>query len=139
MNAIEELRHSLNVKEKNGKKTLKHTINKKTAFFPFQTRNPERAKFKDGFSTVVGEFFRNIGGERLTIDLDKQDIINNIYGQVQFDDEANGEDFKRLIESFLYKNNSIKLFHPMMYKYIPLSDSKESLGEKEIADRKSVV
>ena len=133
LNAIEELRHSLNVKEKNGKKTLKHTINKKTAFFPFQTRNPERAKFKDGFSTVVGEFFRNIGGERLTIDLDKQDIINNIYGQVQFDDEANGEDFKRLIESFLYKNNSIKLFHPMMYKYIPLSDSKESLGEKEIA------
>lgn len=131
--AIEELRHSLNIKEKNGKKALKHTINKKTAFFPFQTRNPERAKFKEGFASITGEFFRNLNGEILTKDLDKEKIIDDICNQVQFNYDSDREDFKRLLESFLYKNHAIKLFHPMMYKYIPLSESKESLGEKEIA------
>ncbi|WP_163100310.1 DNA phosphorothioation-dependent restriction protein DptG [Peribacillus alkalitolerans] len=132
MSALEELRKSLHVKEKNGKTTLKHTINKKAVFLPFQTRNPERAKFQTGFTPVLGQFFRNI--EEVTSDfkIDSEEIISNITQNVDMV-EADRPHFERIIQEFLFNSNTIRLFHPMMYKFVPLSESKESDGETDIA------
>lgn len=131
MNGLEDLRKSLNIKEKDGKKTLKHTINKRTAFLPFQTRNPERAKFKNGFSPVLGELFRNIEGVKTTT-IDKEKLIRDICDSVMVD-EVDRPHLERIVSSYLYQAGSLRVFHPNIYKYIPLTDSKEADGEKEIA------
>ena len=41
---LQQLRDSLSIKP--NKVGLKHTINQKSAFFPFTTRGTERAKFR---------------------------------------------------------------------------------------------
>lgn len=130
--SLQDLRKSLNVKETNGKLTLKHTINKKATFFPFQTRNPERAKFKEGFAPVLGQLFRNVEHLKEDFELNSDQIIRNISDQVsmEVDDKQH---FERILESFLFQSNSLRIFHPMMYKFIPLSESKEKIGEREIA------
>ncbi|WP_203557332.1 DNA phosphorothioation-dependent restriction protein DptG [Bacillus sp. B15-48] len=132
MSALEELRDALNIKEKNAKLTLKHNINKKTAFLPFQTRNPERAKFKDGFSPVLGQFFRYVESVGSNFELEKEQLISEISTDVVMD-ETDRSHFERILEDYLFQANSIRVFHPIMYKYIPLSDSKEAKGENEIA------
>lgn len=131
MNGLDELRKSLNIKEKDGKKTLKHTINKRTAFLPFQTRNPERAKFKNGFSPVLGELFRKIEGVQ-SITIDRENLIKNICNFVMVEEEDKPH-LERIVNSYLYQAGSIRIFHPSIYKYIPLTDTKEADGEKEIA------
>ncbi|QIZ08496.1 DNA phosphorothioation-dependent restriction protein DptG [Priestia megaterium] len=132
MSALEDLRKSLNIKLNNGKMTLKHTINKRTSFLPFQTRNPERAKFKDGFSPVLGQFFRFVENVESDFELNDKKIINDISNHVEMK-ENDRPHFERILESYLFQSNSIRVFHPMMYKYIPLTDSKEAQGEEEIA------
>ena len=131
MNTLENLRKSLNVKVENGKKTLKHNINKKVNIFPFQTRNPERAKFKNGFSPVIGQFFRNIEGVKLTV-LEKEEFVKVLTNQVNCRDEDRPH-LVRIITSYLFQADTLRIFHPSIYKYIELSSSKEATGEKEIA------
>ncbi|WP_159433413.1 DNA phosphorothioation-dependent restriction protein DptG [Bacillus tuaregi] len=131
MSALEDIRKTL-VSTKNGKRTLKHTINKKTCFLPFQTRNPERAKFKNGFTPVLGQFFRNVENAGSDFELNEKSIIQEISNTVGMDEEDRPY-FERILESYLFEANSIRIFHPSMYKYIPLSESKESHGEEEIA------
>lgn len=131
MNTLENLRKSLNVKVENGKKTLKHNINKKANFFPFQTRNPERAKFKNGFSPVIGQFFRNIEGVKRTV-LEKEEFIQRLTEQVNCSDEDRPH-LERIITSYLFQADTLRIFHPSIYKYIQLSSTKEATGEKEIA------
>ncbi|WP_342463032.1 DNA phosphorothioation-dependent restriction protein DptG [Ureibacillus sp. FSL K6-8385] len=131
MHGLEDLRKSLNVKETNGKKTLKHTINKKTAFLPFQTRNPERAKFKNGFSPVLGQLFLNIAGVK-SASIERDSLIRSICDTVMADDEDKPH-LERIVDTFIYQSGNMRIFHPIIYKYIPLSESKESVGESEIA------
>jgi DNA phosphorothioation-dependent restriction protein DptG len=132
VSALDELRRALNVKENNGKRSLKHNINKKTAFLPFFTRNPERAKFKNGFSPVLGQFFRFVEQVGSDFDLNKENLIDDIANHVEMDEQDHPH-FKRILEDYLLQANSIRIFHPIMYKYLPLSDSKEAEGEEEIA------
>ena len=130
MDRIEELRKSLNVKNTNGKKSLKHSV-KNANFLPFQTRNPERAKFGNGFAPVLGETFRKIDGSQLDENLNITALIEKICNEV----EASAEDrpiLERILESYL-GFSSIREFHPRAYKYIPLSATKEYVGEREIA------
>ncbi|KAA9022943.1 DNA phosphorothioation-dependent restriction protein DptG [Niallia endozanthoxylica] len=131
LSALEEIRNTL-VSTKNGKTTLKHTINKRTAFLPFQTRNPERAKFKNGFTPVLGQFFRYVEKAGSDFELNGESIIQEISHSVEMD-ENDRPYFERILESYLFEASSIRIFHPSMYKYLPLSESKESHGEGEIA------
>lgn len=131
MNRIDELRKSLSVKNTDGKKSLKHTV-KKANFLPFQTRNPERAKFNNGFEPVLGELFRKIEGYQLKEDIDIKQVIENICKQVQVSDEDLPH-LENILESYLYQSSSIRLFHPSVFKYIPLSKTKEYVGERDIA------
>ncbi|MEH7303092.1 DNA phosphorothioation-dependent restriction protein DptG [Neobacillus drentensis] len=137
VNALEALRKSLNVKTKDGKKTLKHTINKRVTLLPFKTRNPERAKFANGFIPVIGEFFRLVERKAYHHPDDENELnIENFITKVSEDVQMNEADrpyFEGILKTFLYSPNGILLFHPMMFKYLLLSDSKEATGEKDIA------
>ncbi|WP_102027749.1 DNA phosphorothioation-dependent restriction protein DptG [Salirhabdus sp. Marseille-P4669] len=132
MSTLQELRNALNIKEKNGKRILKHNINKRVQLLPFQTRNPERAKFKNGFQPVLGQFFRNIEKVKYDLEMDKEEIIRNMVSEVQLD-KQDQKHLERILEDYLFKGNSIRLFHPIMFKYIPLTNTKELQGEEEIA------
>lgn len=133
LNILEEIRQSLSVKENNGKKSLKHSINKKVVYLPFQTRNPERAKFGQGFDAVLGQFFRNVEQVKANSDsINKNELINLICESVKADEDSR-QHLEKIIDSYLFNSDAIQVFHPSMYKYIFLSDTKESVGEKEIA------
>ncbi|MGG0176416.1 DNA phosphorothioation-dependent restriction protein DptG [Gottfriedia acidiceleris] len=129
-NAI-QLRNYLGVKPE--KKGLTHNINKFAPFFPFPTRNPERAKFARGFEGVVGEFSRLLSNQSINDKLDLDEVVNKISEKV----EINSEDkpyFKSLIKHYLLdQNSSMKIFHPYIFKYLQKTDGDEGKGESEIA------
>lgn len=131
MDRIEDLRKSLNVKNSNGKKSLKHSV-KHANFLPFQTRNPERAKFGNGFGPILGETFRKMDGSQLNENLDVESLIEAICNKV----EVNSEDrpaLEEILGSYLGQSSSIRMFHPMVFNYISLSSSSEAVGERDIA------
>ncbi len=128
---LQELRRSLSVKEE--KKGLKHTINKKCPILPFPTRNPERAKFAEGFSGVTGEFARIVNGNKLESKVSIDDVVEKITEQVRPDEEDQPY-FEKLVRSFLVDDlKSMKVFHPHILQYMPLAIGKEAKGEQEIA------
>ncbi|WP_077306384.1 DNA phosphorothioation-dependent restriction protein DptG [Terribacillus halophilus] len=128
---LEELRKSLSIKK--DKKGLKHTINKKSPILPFQTRNPERAKFAEGFSGVTGEFSRIINGNALDKDVEMESVIKDITEKVK-PAEEDIPFFVRLIRMFVSEDmKTMKVFHPHMFQYIPLTAGDESKGEANIA------
>ncbi len=131
MNRIEQLRKSLNVKNSNGKKSLKHSV-KHANFLPFQTRNPERAKFGNGFGPVLGETFRKLGGTQLNEDLDIESLIDRIINKVEIEIEDKPA-LQEILASYLGQSSSIRMFHPMVFNYISLSPNTEAVGEKDIA------
>ena len=131
MDRIEELRTALNVKNSNGKKSLKHSV-KHANFLPFQTRNPERAKFGNGFDPILGEIFRKLEGTQLNDNLEVESLIEEITSKV----EINTEDkpaLQGILASYLGQSSSMRMFHPLIFNYISLSSNKEAVGEKDIA------
>lgn len=128
---LEELRNSLGIKE--GKAGLKHTINKKAPILPFTTRGTERAKFRKGLEGIVGEFTRIISGNRLKKELNLEDLIHKATEVVEMSKEDIPH-FEKILRTFLQDNhNTIKIFHPHLYQYLPLSDGADKKGEQDIA------
>ncbi|GAA0492761.1 hypothetical protein GCM10008986_18940 [Salinibacillus aidingensis] len=128
---LKALRKSLRIKE--DKKGLTHTINKKCPIFPFPTRNPERAKFSRGFEGVTGEFARIVSGNVLDQEIEMESVIKKISDTVN-PDEKDLPYFNRLIRMFLSDDlQTMKIFHPHIYQYLPLTSGKEAKGETNIA------
>ncbi|WP_089652249.1 DNA phosphorothioation-dependent restriction protein DptG [Halobacillus sp. SY10] len=132
MERLEELRKSLRVKGEGEKKELSHIINKRAHMLPFQTRNPERAKFKNGFLPVIGQFVRYADSKKLGADIDNREVIQNIKDKVRMD-ESDAPHFEKVLEKFLLQSENFRILHPFMLSYVPLSDSQEATGEKNIA------
>jgi len=127
---LQQLRDSLSIKA--DKVGLKHTINRKSVFFPFTTRGTERAKFRNGFGGVLGEFTRQLCANRLTKELSIEEIIKEAANLI----EVSSEDkpyFEQILRMFLQdKNESIKVFHPHVFQYLPFCSGAEMKGEQEI-------
>ncbi|MBA2176142.1 DNA phosphorothioation-dependent restriction protein DptG [Halobacillus locisalis] len=131
MERLTELRKSLRVKGEGEKRELSHIINKSASFLPFQTRNPERAKFNDGFLPVVGEFIRNSEGLKIDKPVETEKVIEHIKAEVRMD-SSDEPYFEKVIGNFISGSKGMKVIHPFMYKYVPLSDNQEAVGEKSI-------
>lgn len=126
-----QLRSYLGVKPQ--KKGLTHNINKFAPFFPFPTRNPERARFARGFEGVVGEFTRLVSQQSLNEKLNLDDTVNSIAAKVEVG-SADLPYFKSLIKHYLLdQNSSMKIFHPYIFKYLQKTEGDEGKGESEIA------
>lgn len=113
-----------------GKANFKRNFNFK--LYPFFTRNPERAKFNNGFTPVLGSIARHSLG--LKVEYTKEDYkLDNIYEKVdsvKHLDEDQKNKFLNRIFGF-DRINSIK--HPFVMNYYPLSEGNESRGETDIA------
>ena len=128
---LQALRKSLSIKE--NEKGLRHTINQKSPILPFPTRNPERAKFKEGFHGVTGEFARIVSGNIVREDISIENIIKKITRKVDLEDEDIPY-FEKLVRSFLTDDlKSMKIFHPHILQYLPLASGNEAKGERDIA------
>lgn len=113
-----------------GKANFKRNFNFK--LYPFFTRNPERAKFNNGFTPVLGSIARHSLG--LKVEYTKEDYkLDDIYKKVdsvKHLDEDQKNKFLNRIFGF-DRINSIK--HPFVMNYYPLSEGNESRGETDIA------
>ncbi|WP_156291354.1 DNA phosphorothioation-dependent restriction protein DptG [Oceanobacillus salinisoli] len=128
---LNELRKSLSIKK--DKQGLKHTINKKSPILPFPTRNPERAKFAQGFNGVTGEFARTISDNKINADVTMDSVIEKITNKVN-PKEEDMPYFVRLVHMFLSDDlKSMKVFHPHIFQYTPMTSGKEAKGEANIA------
>jgi DNA phosphorothioation-dependent restriction protein DptG len=128
---LKELRKSLRIKD--NKQGLTHTINVNSPILPFPTRNPERAKFARGFDGVTGEFTRIVSNSSLNEEVEMKTIVENISQNVNMAEEDKPH-FIRLIRMFLSGDkHSMKVFHPHILQYIPLTSGSESKGEANIA------
>jgi DNA phosphorothioation-dependent restriction protein DptG len=128
---LQNLRESLSIKDE--KIGLKHTINRKSKFLPFSTRGTERPKFNKGFKGILGGFTRNITSKKLVREVDIQTIIQETFKLVEVSDE-DAPYFEQILRMYLQdRNESMKVFHPHVFLYLPFSDGPEKKGEQEFA------
>ncbi|MBH9581423.1 DNA phosphorothioation-dependent restriction protein DptG [Staphylococcus felis] len=111
---------------------IKYTRNFQYKIYPFFTRKPERAQFSNGFKPIIGALSRNSLGLKLDYtsdDYNIEEIANNI-DTVSDLDEAEKERFLNKVFGF---SNIHSINHPYIINYHPLSEGKESVGEKQVA------
>lgn len=128
LNGLEKF---LNIKQ--DKTNIKHSINKSFAVLPFPTRNPERAKFENGFSGVVGEFSRIICDKRLVVKKNDNNVMKSRLDNVQGNKEDKEYLEKLIAKYFKDTNHSLLAIHSYVFKYYKLSEGKDSNGEVRIA------
>ena len=111
-----------------------HNINNVAPLLPFETREPERPKFKRKFLGVTGELVRLLNKKGLSKEFDLEKNIDEIALKVKCKDEENRKYLKELIrDNLIDKDGNMNIFHPNLLNYIQLTDGKESNGEKKIA------
>lgn len=119
-------------------KKLKHNINKNTALLPFQSREPERVIFENGFYRILGEFARIELGKKWDNNLNVENLFNEIEedeieNKVEIE-EGSEEYLKKLIKEYLFnEKDELVILNPYLFLYIPLSNNKRSKGQHEIA------
>ena len=114
---------------------LYHTISDESALFPFKIENTF-PKYKNGFYNIFGEFSRILLDKKMDdnspLENLTQDIMNN--RNILYIQEGNEENFETLLNEFIFdEKGDLKLSHPSLYVYIPLSANKHKVGEKEVA------
>ena len=115
------------------KKKLQHVFNKKSPLFPFKM-DKGRTVFDNGFYNVFGEFSRILLNKRMKNDVSLDGIIHDITENNIEIEDGNEEYLNKLIREYIFnEKNELKLLHPYLYLYIPLSSGKRSSGEKELA------
>lgn len=128
LTASQKLIELLNLNK--GKPIFKRTFNFK--LYPFFTRNPERAKFNNGFTPILGAIARHSLNLKTEYTIDDYNI-ESLYENV---DSVNGVDDERIIpvlDKIFGFENIKSLKHPYLLNYYPLSQSKDKRGEMDIA------
>lgn len=124
---VKELKQLLKYSEKEASITYEHIFfNIKT--LPFFTRNPERAKFKDGFRGVLGALSRISMGKEVGYELEVANISSYIEENVEADFEKDSF-INLMLQDSLY--DTLNSHH--FLQYYPLSSNEEQKGEIEIA------
>lgn len=114
----------------NGKPSFKRTFNFK--LYPFFTREPERAKFNNGFTPILGTIARHSLNLKTEYTIDDYNI-ESLYENV---DSVNGVDDERkkpVLDKIFGFENIKSLKHPYLLNYYPLSQSEDKRGEMDIA------
>ena len=115
------------------KKKVQHIFNRNSPFFPFKM-NKGRATFDNEFYNIFGEFSRILLDKRMKNDFSLNKIIQDISNNDIEIEEGNEEYLYKLLKEYMFnEKNELKLLHPYLYLYIPLSSGKRSSGEKELA------
>ena len=115
---------------KNGKYTYRRR--QQTFLLPLPTREPERAKFDKGFSTITGAVLRAINDKNILkeFEVTEVDPIDQITSRGKFNDDESKEIFKHFIVNQIneIENSNVTKFNQL--EYIPFTDNeKERKGE----------
>ncbi len=128
----EKLLKQMNYKRDEGK--VKHNNFKGySPLLPFQTRHPERVKFDNGFNSILGEFTRIELNKKWTDNLDLDKIVTDILCNDSVITNGYDEKLEVILRQYLFNDNELNILNPYLFSYIPLSDNKQSVGEKDIA------
>ena len=127
----ENLLKQMNYKRDEGKVT--HNNFKSSPLLPFQTRHPERVKFDNGFSSILGEFTRIELNKKWVDNFDMTQIVTDIIGNDSVITNGYGEKLEGILQQYLFNENELNILNPYLFSYIPLSDNKQAIGEKDIA------
>lgn len=106
--------------------------NFKFKIYPFFTRNPERAKFKNGFKPIIGVTCRDSLNLKSKFDINDYDIskINTQVSEVENVGSMNKKDLMNMLYDYSHLDS---FTHPYLMNYYTLSDDNSSKGEIEIA------
>lgn len=107
-------------------------FNRKNNFLPFNTQKIGRVSFQNGFLPIIGGLSRLVCEKNIDV-IDRQSVIEDIFNNEYFevDDEFKFY-FKELVNDYLGVDN-LNILHPKLFLFLPLSDNKESTGEKKIS------
>lgn len=119
----------------NEKPNFKRSFNYK--IFPFFTRNPERAKFTNGFDPVLGAMSRlslYLNPNFESKDYSINEIVENVDSVVLNDGSEMDEEAKRKFLLNIFDYSHLKSFkHPYLINYLTLSEGNEKRGEVDVA------
>ena len=117
--------------------SLTHVINKNSPLLPFVTREPERVKFNKGFDGIIGEFARISSDKEWNDEFNIDNLVNGILlkdNRIKCSDDERVHLSKIIIDYLINENNELNILHPHLFLYLPLSDNKQKVGEKRIAE-----
>ncbi|MFI3236620.1 MAG: DNA phosphorothioation-dependent restriction protein DptG [Lachnospiraceae bacterium] len=123
------------VKYKKNEESIFRLEYKKTCnLFPFNTRNPERPEFSNGFEGVTGAYTKSACGLKINEEVNIEILIKEIEEQVHIKNEEDKEYFDSMIRGYLLTiDNKINVFSSAMFQYCLFSNlRKERKGEIEI-------
>ena len=119
---------------KHDEKKVKHNNFKSSPLIPFQTRHPERVKFDNGFNSIIGEFTRIELNKTWIDDFDVNQIISNIINSNSVNIDDSDKHLEILLKQYLFDDNDeLNILNPFLFLYIPLSNNRQAIGEKDIA------
>lgn len=113
--------------EKNGTYTYRRRAN--TYVLPLPTRKPERAKFENGYASIVGATMRVLDGETLEYEKNESSV-DAILGEGKFDQDETMAVFQLFIENELKDIENSSITRVEHFKNVPFIDNKdEKKGE----------
>lgn len=109
--------------------------------FPFNSRNPERPNFVNGFDGVVGAYTRCICGMSANASIDVTTLINDILKKVEISNDEDKQAFKEIVSKFIFTvDGKLNVFSMPVFKYCLFSPtSKEKKGESSIGEYLSLI
>lgn len=126
-NQVMELMELLGYK-KNGDSFKNNRNFYNTKVLPFFSRNPERAKFTNGFYPIISALLRISSKENAEYKFSSEEFKENLNNHL--DEGPNKQEF---IELLMKNFDSFNFKSLYFIKFISLSDSNERVGEIEIA------
>lgn len=99
--------------------------------YPFFTRNPERAKFSNGFTPVTGVLSRNSLGLKLNYNIEDYNI-EKIVENVEINEMDDENKKSKFLKSLFDYSHLDSFKHPFLLNYKTLSNGEERKGEIEI-------
>ncbi|MGR9049738.1 DNA phosphorothioation-dependent restriction protein DptG [Halobacillus faecis] len=122
----------------------RHTKGKIDDVLPF-SGNDSKNMIKGEFKSVVGEFSRKVSNQNLKDDSDpmmlkakdqnpENSFVKKISNNVKSDSDQGNYDLERLFSSLLFnEQEDVKVIHPHIFKYYPLSSGKKKPLEKKVS------
>ena len=116
------------------KRKLIHQINQNSPLLPFKTNTPKKANFENGFDIILGELSRILLNKTIEKNFKLDNIVSNLIDNNIEIEDGTKEYITKLLNEYLFdEKNDLKISHPNLYLYIPLSNNKSSNGEQEVA------
>lgn len=97
-----------------------------TYLLPLPTREPERAKFENGFTSIVAAVLRVIDGEERDYKKDST-LFDIIINEGKFDSDKTSTLFKSFLEKEFYEIENANVMKFQHLKYVPFVEDKDEV------------